>query len=167
MAITPEDLVRREVCYCVSSLVHTLAKHDGPSLDLPDSDDLAQLTEQAFALSTPIDDWEEAAIEAGFSFYSLEPGIYRWRGRDEDQCRDWATLEIAAQEACAIAGIEPYAREVFEHWIVSDWLADELEKRGEKVVRDFAGMTIWARTTTGQAIYADAVMEAIATELEE
>lgn len=30
--------------------------------------------------------------------------------------------------------------------------------------KDFAGLAIWARTTTGQAIYADAVIERIYAE---
>jgi hypothetical protein len=68
-------------------------------------------------------------------------------------------------DLCKSEGIDPYQREVFEHWLVSDWLADKLEAHGEKVDRDFAGMTVWARTTTGQAIYADYVIEQIATEL--
>ena len=72
---------------------------------------------------------------------------------------------MSAQEACDMSGIEPFEREVFEHWIVSDWLADKLEERGEKVDRDFAGMTVWARTTTGQAISMDYVIEQITADL--
>lgn len=48
--------------------------------------------------------------------------------------------------------------EVFEHWIVSDWLADRLEKKGCVIARDFFGMTVWGRTTTGQAIFIDSVI---------
>lgn len=54
---------------------------------------------------------------------------------------------------------------MFEHWIVSDWLADKLAAQGEKVDKDFAGLTIWARTTTGQAVYCDGVIERIAAEV--
>lgn len=48
-----------------------------------------------------------AATEAGFKFHEVEPGTWRWTGKFEDECRDWSSLEIAAQEACAWEGIEP------------------------------------------------------------
>lgn len=128
MTITPEDLVRREVCYCASSLIYTLATCHGDG----QSGELDRLTEQAFELSCPVLDERQAEAD----------GV-------ED-------LE---------AVIDEYEREVFEHWIVSDWLADKLEAKGEKVEKDFAGLTIWARTTTGQAIALDAVIEEICADL--
>lgn len=60
--------------------------------------------------------------------------------------------------------IEPYTREVFEHWIVSDWLARQLESQGETVVDFGAGCRVWCRTTTGQAISMDYVIQKIAEE---
>lgn len=152
--ITVEDMVRREVHYCVSYLVSTLAKHDGQSLDLPANDDLAQMTEQAFELALPIDDWEEAAREAG----AKQVDQFMWEDAD-------GHAEVDAQEMCEWLGIDPYQREVYEHWIVSDWLADQLAAHGEKVDKDFAGMTVWARTTTGQGIASDSVIIAIHTAL--
>jgi hypothetical protein len=158
MTITTDDLVRREVFYCVSSLVHTLATSYGAGTSL---DALDALTEQAFDLSTPVPDYVETAIEAGFAQSKVDG---KWiNTRSNKFC--FAT----AEEACSDAGLEPGAGlvecEVFEHWIVSDWLADKLEARGEKVDRDFAGMTIWARTTTGQAISMDYVIEQIVADL--
>jgi hypothetical protein len=51
--------------------------------------------------------------------------------------------------------------EALEHWIVSDWLGRQLEKRGEMVM-EFHGLTIWGRTTSGQQIICDGVIEDIA-----
>jgi len=52
---------------------------------------------------------------------------------------------------------------------VSHLLKDETitihMNRSEKVDKDFAGLCIWARTTTGQAIYADGVVERIYAEM--
>ncbi len=165
MTITVQDLVNREVHYCVSALVSTLAKHDVQSLDLARDDDLAQLTEQAFELASPIDDWEEAAIQAGWSETKDADGSPMLRHVDLD--RDWPLDEACAyEEACRDVGVDkPYQREVYEHWIVSDWLADRLAEKGEKVDKDFAGLTVWARTTTGQGIASDSVIEAIHAEL--
>lgn len=54
--------------------------------------------------------------------------------------------------------------EVYEHWIVSDWLAARLKDEGH-VVGEFAGLTVWGRQTTGQSISMDGVIQRIAGEL--
>lgn len=162
MTITPEDLVRREVHYCVSSLVSTLASGYGAPHVSRDLDDLA---EQAMELCSPIPDYEEAAREEGWDFNPEHETFFkRVRGHavgyDNSQifADDWAGL-------CCRENIDPYEREVFEHWIVSNWLADKLAEKGEKVDKDFAGLTVWARTTTGQAIASDWVIEQIVADL--
>lgn len=175
MTRTPEQIVAAEVHYCVSSLVSTLAEGTTHMLPLRDEPPCV-LAYQAMELCSPIDDWEEAAIQAGWKQNRLEyhhgelinPGPRWWyRGRRpvygdiDTRIPEAAT----AQEACEQDGIEPYQREVFEHWIVSDWLAEQLAERGEKVDTDFAGMTVWARTTTGQGIASDSVIEAIAADM--
>lgn len=140
--ITAETLVTREVHYRVSSLVSTLAS--AWNVDHV-NEDMDALHEQAQELCYPIEDWESAATDNG------------WHGDDEDSARQF----------CEDENIEPYQREVYEHWIVSDWLADKLRERGEKVDVDFCGLTVWARTTTGQAIANDYVIDDILRELGE
>lgn len=56
--------------------------------------------------------------------------------------------------------------EVYEHWIVSTWLADKLEERGEAIEKDFYGLTIWGRSCTGQAILLDRVIREIYQDLQ-
>jgi hypothetical protein len=51
-------------------------------------------------------------------------------------------------------------QEVFEHWAVSNYLKDKLEGLGEKVL-DLGNLNIWCRTTTGQSISMDGVIELI------
>lgn len=82
--------------------------------------------------------------------------------RDDADGQTWAggTWEDLCQEF----DIEPYDREVYEHWIVSDWFARRLAEKGEKVDTDFAGLTVWARTCTGQSISLDGVVQDIAVE---
>lgn len=154
---TPDDIVRMEVRYCVSALVSTLAAGYG-HFRSAQTRDMDTLCEQAAELSYPVDDWQEAAEQAGWSQESQTPS--EWRNPEHDGWK-FAT----AQAACEHFDIEPYQWDVYEHWIVSDWLADQLEARGEKVGRDFAGLTVWARTTTGQGIANDSVIEAIAADL--
>lgn len=174
---TAEDIVRMEVHYCVSHLVHTLAAGFGciePAhmLDLPrfqgavdeNAKALAALTEQAFELAAPIDDWEESAREAGWTKKTYGEAVKWWNPSDDDGSR-YCDTESSLRALCEDHDLDPYQLEVFEHWIFSDWLAGKLEAKGEKVDRDFAGMTVWARTTTGQAISIDYVIEQIVSEL--
>jgi len=160
MPITVENLVSREVHYCVSILIAQLvATADGCN-----DRDLSNLGEQALELCAPIDDWEEAARQEGWHPQPLREEMYwdhTFDGRANirrDECPTW-------QDLCERLDIEPYQREVYEHWIVSDWLADKLAERGEKVDKDFAGLIVWARTTTGQGIASDSVIEAIHADL--
>lgn len=189
MARTPEQLVEREVYYCVSFLISTLAGSYGSienserlhSRGREAQAALSELTEQAMDLCSPIDDWEEAASQEGWTMdYAKAETIaqdhgYTTQGLGPDLKINPAygnddngmseAFDGTWQELCEWAGIEPYQREVFEHWIVSDWLADKLEAKGEKVAKDIGGMTIWARTTTGQGIASDYVIERIAADL--
>lgn len=135
-------LVDREVHYCVSHLISELAQ-------LTDSD----YYEDIFNVCAQ-DDWQEAAEEAGWSQFTDEFGANCYRDESDDQtyaAGDW-------QELCEAFNIDPYVREAYEHWIVSDWLAGKLEEAGEMVSRDIYGLTIWGRCTTGQAILLDGVM---------
>lgn len=156
---TLEDMVRQEVIYCVSGLVHTLATGGyGESRDVQD------LAEQALELSMPLLDYESAAEEDGAKLhYSDDGGFYYWP-EPNPNVTTWDTPQQAAEGYCDGQSVEPHEREVFEHWIITDWLADQLEAQGEKVDKDFAGMTVWARTTTGQAISMDYVIEKVYEE---
>ncbi|MEZ4621175.1 MAG: hypothetical protein R2867_37525 [Caldilineaceae bacterium] len=56
-------------------------------------------------------------------------------------------------------------KEIYEWWVVSDWLAEKLEEQGEAMlINDFGKW--WGRTCTGQAIYLDSVIEEIYDEIE-
>jgi hypothetical protein len=151
--ITASDLVKREVHYCVSHLVYIVAGGYG---NVESTTELSDLAEQAFELCSPIDDWEEAATQEGWR--KGKNGFYFAHDFSDHDATSW-------QELCEAEDIEPYQRDVFEHWLVSDWLADKLAAKGEKVDKDFAGLTVWARTTTGQGIAWDWAIEQITQEL--
>lgn len=156
MAISIEQLVQREVICCMSSLVSTLAQglcHVSLHMTGNPAKDLGELVEQAFELAAPIPDYEEAARQVGWGLN--DDGIFEnTSGAVEASTGEWEYL-------CNEWNIEPYDREVYEHWAVSPWLADKLIEQGEKVDTDFAGLNVWARTTTGQMIAADCVIERI------
>lgn len=159
--LTIDQFVQREVVQCVSGLVSTLAQsglsYKPSHLYGPDIRDLC---EQAFELARPIDDWEEGLLSAGYESFTDQYGVACWVDKS-----DGATWAGTAQSLCEVDDIEPYAREVFEHWSVTPWLAERLIAHGEKVDTDFAGMCVWARTTTGQQISADYVIGEIYRDL--
>ena len=150
-------LVDQEVLVCMSSLVSTIASAYGDG----GTPAILELSELASELCSPIPDYESAAVEAGWSQTSFAPAQVVFTDATDSQtwcAADWQSL-------CNDHDIEPHDREVFEHWAISDYLGRKLEAYGEKVEFDFQGLVIWARTTTGQTIYADHVIELIAKEL--
>lgn len=180
-----ERVVRQNVHYCVSSLVSTVASGAGETISTHDGE-LPKLCEQAQELCTSISDYEEAARDhlrngmdaSELAEYCEENDITACAVTGDaspealKQFADAMRTAIAEhleagddnawQSFCDDARIDPYEREIFEHWIISDWLADKLEAFGERVERDFAGLTVWGRTTSGQAIAADYVIQQIA-----
>lgn len=50
--------------------------------------------------------------------------------------------------------------EVLEWWLVTSWLADRLREQGEIII-DELSCHWWGRTSSGQAIYMDHVIEQI------
>lgn len=156
-------LVEREVHACVSSLVDTLSGADYEH----GADKLGELMDQACHLADYVLDYESAAREAGAKLHHREDDGH-WCVLDQFENDLWDALFTTENEAarayCEQHDIEPHEIEVYEHWAVSSWLADKLEAKGERVDRDFAGLIVWARTTTGQAISIDSVIEAIVSE---
>lgn len=55
-------------------------------------------------------------------------------------------------------------KEVFEWWLLSDWLAEKLEALGCVVIKSDYG-TWWGRTETGQALTMDSDIKAVAANL--
>lgn len=133
--------VNQNFGHCVSSLVYELAK------------DEKYLEELMPVISS--DDWIEAANEESTkeereewmseNDLDAEPEGEGFLFRDTDDARKF----------CDDQGIDPHTVEAYEHWLVDDWMASRIEAQGGMILRDFLGLTIWGRPTTGQAIYMD------------
>ena len=59
--------------------------------------------------------------------------------------------------------LESDPQDVYEWWIVSGWLCENLKEQGEVVISD---QNIWGRCTTGQAILLDGVISRICEDLQ-
>ncbi len=152
-----DRLVRNEVNVCLSSLVATLAGGVGAVRALPGwrhtgAGSLDELCNQAFELCSPVLDYEEAAMQAGWTLkdggwsHPVNAGEYE-KGAEDLLCDE--------------NSLEPYEYEIFEHWSVSQALHDDLAALGERVDNDFAGMCVWGRTTTGQGIAQDSIIRRV------
>ena len=164
--ITIQEFIGREVIYCVSSLIDELRKKEG----CIEEEVLYEL------YKGPIDFGAakyELELEQDYVFkhYCAEDNRYYFGVRNKDAV--WKIDPIHNDEETAIyewfevygSFLEDYRSEIFEHYIVTDWLANKLEALGETVVRDFYGLTIYCRPCTGQAIHCDWVVQEVYNEL--
>lgn len=149
-----EKLVRREVIYCVSTLIGELAGKDDYMDDL-----LPVLMKPQYTHTFTGDCYE---CTNTYELSDEEP-------QDEITTADDHTIKCPScskdTTPCVIEAEEVDPLEALEHWIVSNWLANKLEARGEMIVRDFLGLTIWGRTGSGQAISIDSVIEDIVADM--
>mgnify|MGYP003121487892 CR=1 FL=1 len=96
--------------------------------------------------------------------------------RKDQRARNIVDNEVYACISCLIGLLNEEERmeiwdreegeghEIFEHWIVSSWLGEHLENKGE-VVHQIGSLEVWGRATTGQAIYMDGVILSIVRDL--
>mgnify|MGYP003118974812 CR=1 FL=1 len=154
-----EGLVKREVIHSVSSLVGELAQNGD---------------EQAVELCLSQPDYNQAAED--YDTQRLKK-IQREHGCESlaaaiKVCDDWSDAwseakhsGMSAEDFCEQRGIEPHYSEIYEHWIVSERLAEKLAERGQTVDFNFYGLTVWGRPATGRAIALDDEIQEIAWEL--
>lgn len=98
-----------------------------------------------------IDEWLDSDKELNENFRELVFDTLVETSDLEELCREHSI------------DTDDYRDEVYEHWVVSDWLARKLKERGY-TVGELCGLTIWGRGCTGQSIYLDRVIQDIALE---
>lgn len=158
-----EHLVSREVYYCVSSLVSSLQSEDAcQALGIDLEDVYAVCVQDDY--KTPVTDYLQGAdsetVADVAEYMNVEP---------DPELPDLCTALIAHledtdgwREVADYCRLDPETVEAYEHWIVSGWMAGQLEDIGEMVSRDLLGLTIWGRRTTGQSMSMDHVILTIA-----
>lgn len=154
------DFVHREVIYCVSGLVHEIGRKNidewhhlfvQEDWETPAHDAISTLTSEQIRELLAQDGIDIGAADKPDTIADT----YLQHLKDQDSLRDF----------CDANSVDPQQNEIYEHWIVSEWLAGRLEERGEVIERDFYGLTIWGRACTGQAILLDDVICSIYDEV--
>jgi hypothetical protein len=118
--------------------------------------------------SSLVDDLVKACFE-GFQVDNIEnfyPDASEW---EIAQCREYLTDhghgtpndndDVDAWRDAVRDNAEP--AEVFEWWLVSSWLCDQLKKIGETVIDNGQGRW-WGRTCTGQGFIMDGILQRVA-----
>lgn len=177
MTITCREMVQREVIYCASSLISALATLAADASSAA-QEDAGVDYEELLDLHRGYGSWEDAAREhiAQMDREDLKDALEGYVEDPENlvhmldrELRERLIQELGAagdwEDFCDIHRVDREEYAVYEHWIVSDWLARRLENKGEVVARDVAGLTIWGRGSTGQFIYMDHVIQEIYKDL--
>lgn len=133
-----ENLVSNHVIYCQSSLVDELLQKEVFNYD--DIENLYQYT----------------CPQCGHG----ESDVTEFENNDDDnssafKCPNCDKLFDDEPES------EP--QEIFEWWLVTDYLSKQLNNHGEPILKNDFG-TWWGRTTTGQSVYMDGVIQSIANQ---
>jgi len=100
-----------------------------------------------------VDGREDEIEEAEEEISSLEEAI-------EDLEEEIINIERDIDD---LSRLDQEPQEIFEWWMVSNFLARKLRKKGQPVIM---GEQLWGRTCSGQAIYMDSVMMEICGDLE-
>ena len=83
-----------------------------------------------------------------------------------DNVKDLITSDDEYREIAEDFGLDPEQHEVYEHWLVDRYFANELEEHGERTF-GFCDLVIRGRCTTGQSISMDGVIRRIVKGLDE
>lgn len=71
--------------------------------------------------------------------------------------------EMIQANLISLEYLDLFTDEVLEWWLIDSWLAERLRQEGEVVIEEY-GCFWWGRSTSGQAICLDSVIQKIAEE---
>jgi hypothetical protein len=154
------ELVDREVIYCVSGLVCEIGRGK-----IDEWDHLFFQDDWETPVREAIPDMPREKLLEFLRENDCEVGAESSAATLSSACLRYLESAGSWRDFCDARDIEPQRIEIHEHWIVSEWLAAQLEERGEVVKRNFYGLTLWGRAGTGQAILLDDVICSIYDEL--
>lgn len=154
-----KNLIDNDIFCNASPLIGDLLSNPDAAQELPgcDYDDLWSLATVPDYSEPP----EGYVIGGGLTTATGERFAY-FEDPDGGRSEEYNTETDAIRAAYEDSGEEPPRQEVFEHWIVSDALAEELERISAPVSHDVFGWSVWGRTETGQSLTMDSTLKVVA-----
>ena len=122
------DLMNREIKACISDMAEHLFTWDGDGFASWDA-------------------WENLSVAICHHCGEI---VLSWDDPEDDE------NAVKCPHCGAEFGEEPDSemQEIFEYWIVTDWMGEKLREHGEPVFQRWGG-DVWGRTCSGQAIACD------------
>ena len=153
--------VEREVLCCASYLMDNVFKagelNNNREIELPTYEDVTNF-------------WQYP--EYNGTYANFECGTEDEKNTEiarlEDLISEYDDTDISEQiqnEIDELNDLESEPAEIYEWWIVTNWLAEKLEIQGQCIL-EYANMHFWGRQTTGQAILLDRVISRICEGME-
>lgn len=155
--------VSREVYYCQSYLVEELFKKESVSYE-----DVSNWWEYTVCLSDG-----EVCLSENEKEEMIEALEEKLSELDDESCGlNGDVLNLVEKKMSevnddihALNNCDASPAEIYEWWLISDWLADKIESNGGCILREL-GCTWWGRQTTGQAILLDGMISRICEDME-
>jgi len=150
-----KKIVEREIFHCCSYMMSQLPH------ELIENEDLFhmfQTSEYETEVEYQCSDCDNSIFETIEGNYDLHEVEKSSISRYCDQCNSgkvFTAFDVSLNE---------YHSEIFEHWIITNWLSRKLQEHDEETCNLF-DFTIWGRSCTGQAIALDHVIQSIAWDL--
>lgn len=161
-----QRLVKREIYFNAQNTVAFVQEHDLDGFSEAQSEALQKDNEELFDYLVSELSWGTLHerlldhIDEGDLFEDMNEGQDAQEYAKDQVCRYHADV---LQEIQDDEGLYP---EIYEYWFVSTWLARKLKVHGEAIIDHHAfDMPVWGRTTTGQGIASDEVIQEIAFDL--
>lgn len=145
-------LVEREVKVCFSyemdAILRASESHSklGDGIDLPHWEDI-------------LNGYNSACPKCGNTNIYIVPE--KDKPSANDDCFECGSCGVLREND----DLNSVPKEIYEWWIVSEYLYHQLSKRHEAVL-EWGNNYYWGRTTTGQAIMLDSVIDSICEEME-
>lgn len=172
------EFCKREILCCDTMLIEdliALSKETYNEVGMPFSIDMIDnlyesmpMSEDVYDITQSIDMTLEEIVKELERLEVLHSLTIEWPDKDlltRDDDYEAYLDELADEFSQAIEKArnsrEPQG--ILEWHRVTRWLADKLEKYGEPILRNQYGVW-WGRTTTGQEVYMDNVIQSIAKE---
>lgn len=179
-SVTINQFVQRHIVHCVSYMVSELTRQ---AEHFPDWEDDLYSAHQVPDYETAVHYWIESAggedlatvLNDWFTDDSLPDDwdVCEWNDTQVRNMRKTIEKHVLDFDAGEYEdfvneydiNVDDYQSDVYEHWVVSPFLARYLENHGEKIISVFDFDYIWCRTTTSQSIAIDYVITKIYDEI--